>query len=246
MRITVTSDIDAVVRGLTDLQRKQLPFAAALALTRTAQSVEKRLIGEINSVFDSPSPFIARRSTFTDSAKKSNLEATVGMKDRSKSPGRGASPATYVKEHFSGGLRGQKPFELVLRRIGALPDGWKAMPGEGLTLDRFGNPNRKQLAEVIGAIRTQMQVHAGRGKRRDVRGYFIVTPGAKPARALHLAPGIWLRYGMGRRVQPVFVFVPQAEYSKSIDLEGIAARTVNAEFGGQFNAALAKALASAR
>ena len=243
--INVKSDIDRVVRGLSAQARRQIPFATAVALTRTAKAVENDLRGEMGKVFDKPAPYVAR-GTFVQSAKKTALEATVGMRDQAN--GRGASPAMYVRESFGGGMRGQKPFEVALRAMGALPAGWKTVPGAGLKLDAYGAPNRKQLAEVLGAMRSGMRAYKGRGKRMQAVGYFAVLPGARRASTRHLAPGIYRRIqsGIGGALQPVLIFVQQAAYQRRLDIQAIGDRTVRSEFAAHFRQALGQAMESAR
>ena len=207
---------------------KQVRYATAVALTKTAKRVEKRLQQDMLDAFDNPTPWTAR-GTFTKPATKADLTAVVGIKDRQ---------AVYIKEHFLGGLRGQKPFERVLTSMGLLPSGYKAIPGNGMKLDGRGNPSRAQLKEIIGSLGSRMQVAKGRGKKVQMVGYFAVTPGSKS----HLTPGIYWR--SGRALKCVLVFVKAAGYKKVMDLPGSAAEVVNKEFAAQFSAALDQAIGS--
>lgn len=50
--ISVKSNIDEVVRGLDDVARRQVRFAAAQALTFTARNAAADLKRELGSVFD--------------------------------------------------------------------------------------------------------------------------------------------------------------------------------------------------
>ena len=92
--INVSDNIKEVTRGMDDLVRRQVPFATAQALTRTARAAAADLKRELGSVFDRPTPFIAN-SPFATSASKARLEATVGIRDK----GGRAAPAQYLKEH---------------------------------------------------------------------------------------------------------------------------------------------------
>ena len=57
----ITVDTTQAVRELTDklggLSRRQIPFAAAQALTRTAQDAQEREVHEIRDVFNRPTPY---------------------------------------------------------------------------------------------------------------------------------------------------------------------------------------------
>lgn len=239
--INVKDNLADVTRDLTRAAREQLPFATALTLTRTAKALERELQTALTRVFDNPTPFIAR-GTFATAANKRELAATVGMRDTARAGG--ASPAQYVKEFFSGGARNMKPFERALRRIGALPAGYKAIPGRDLKTDRYGNPDRRLLAEIIGALSSKTSIHSGRGKRAALVGYFVVLPGASGRAAHFKQPGILRRIQRGaqRSVQSMFVFETTARYRKRLDLESLAQRVVNRDFATLFDAALTQAL----
>lgn len=154
----------------------------------------------------------------------------------------------YVKEHFKSGARDLKPFERALRRIGALPEGWKALPGRDLKTDRYGNPDRRLLAEIFGALKSGVSVYAGRGKRQSLQGYFVVMPGASGRAAHFKLPGIFRRVQRGaeRAVQSMMVFQSAARYRKRIDLGVLARRVVAREFAQEFSVALAQAQRSQR
>lgn len=178
------------VRALDDVQRRQVPFASALALTRTARAVEKSLQDEIRRVFDRPRPSTVK-STFSTPAKKNDLRATVGIKDIK--PADGLPPSVYLKEHFSGGVRGFKPMERALQAGRHLPRGWRVVPAEGMPADRFGNPRKEKVREVLGALKSGLSLYSGKGKRQAVIGYFVVQPGARDPRVGHLQPGVYRR-----------------------------------------------------
>lgn len=235
--ITIQVDTKATTRWLDDLQRRQVPFATALALTKTAKKIEQSLKAEMASGFGSPSPYTLR-STFSTSATKSSLMAIVGIKD--KAPAGGTAPSKLLKEHFTGGSRGNKPMEVAMMAAGALRNGWRVVPGAGMPLDAYGNPKRNAVREILGALRSKMQIYKGRGKRMAMVGYFVV-PVSADAR---LAPGVYWR--SGRAIRPMFLFVESAGYRKRFDLPRLASTVVAREFNGEFNSALAKALASAR
>lgn len=229
--------IEELKRSLSDIGQKQLPFATALAITRTAKSVEHRLLADMAGAFKPASPYVAR-STFSTSATKQNLTATIGLKDIK--PAGGTAPSVLLKEHFTGGLRGHKPFEKAIESIGGLPAGWRAVPGSGITLDAYGNPSRREIGEMLGALRSRMQVYKGRGKRMMLTGYFIVPVGA----ATHLHPGIYKRLDRAA-IKAMFIFVQSARYHRVIDLERSANEVVAREFQPNFDAAFRDAMRTA-
>lgn len=221
-----------------DNMGKQARFAAANALTKTAQAVERKVQSGMAGAFKSASPFV-KRATFVQGARKDTLTATVGLKDQK--PSGGTAPAVLLKEHFTGGLRGNKPFEKAIASLGASPQGYRAIPGGGMKLDAFGNPNRKLIGEMLGALRNNRQVWNGRGKNVVLTGYFVVRVGDKS----HLHPGIYYRPNKGA-IKCLFVFVARAAYRKAIDLERIARDVVAGEFQQNFDHEFADAMRTAR
>lgn len=235
IQISVQHNIDEVTRWLTDVQRKQVPFATAKALTDTAKQVQAELKREMLAEFDNPSPY-TKNSTYSTSANKATLTAEVGIKNK----GLRVPPATLLKEHFTGGQRGGKPMERAMVALGALPAGWRAVPGQGLKLDAYGNPNRNQVREILGSLKNKTAIYKGRGKKMALVGYFLIPVGSEST----LTPGIYWR--QGRAIRPMFIFVKQAGYRKVLDLPRIAGKVVDKSFGPTFRAALDSAMATAR
>lgn len=243
-----TKQLERDVAKLSESVRKQIPFATALALTRTAMVARDMLKSTLASTFDNPTPWI-KRSAEMERATPATLTAAVGIRDK----GARATQATYIKEHFSGGQRGQKPYERALVGMGLLPGGYVTVPGDDVKLDRYGNISRKDLAEIFGAIKTRMNLYKGRGKRMQRVGYFIVKPGDSDPRTKHLSPGIWRRrmtYATGdygdRPPIAVLLFVRSATYKKVIDLPKIGKTAIDTEFRRQFSKALDQAIRTAK
>lgn len=230
--------LDELKRTLTDMGKKQLPFASATAITLTAKMVENRIQFDMSSAFKSASPYV-KRATFSTSANKTNLTATIGLKDQK--PSGGTAPAVLLKEHFIGGLRGNKPFEKAIISMGVMPATYRAIPGKGLKLDGYGNPSRNEIREMIGSLRTKMQVFKKHGKKMNLIGYFIIPVGAKS----HLFPGIYKRITRGV-IKELFLFVPHANYNKIISLERLANEVVSQEFNPIFSKAFSDAMRTAR
>jgi hypothetical protein len=75
LSISVRSNVSDTVR-LLNARRDQIPFAAALALTRTAQDAREEIKRELPSRFTIRTPWVAKGIRYTPATKRS-LTATV-------------------------------------------------------------------------------------------------------------------------------------------------------------------------
>lgn len=250
--ISVEADIKATMRDLTGLQREQIPFAVSLGINNLAKRAQAEGIRPaMERAFDRPTRYTLG-GTFVARGNKRNPTATVGLIDK---PARGnRAPTKYLRAQLDGGRRGLAGYELALKAIGALPDGWRVVPSERIKLDRYGNMPRKQLAEIIGALKSGFRVAAGKGKAAHMRGYFIALPGQR--RTSHLAPGVWLRIERGATkrksaqqnsgLQPVLMFVRAMDYRPRLDVVRAVTAVVNRYAKAEMEGALRYALGSAR
>ncbi len=119
LNISFAAEFQRFALTLNDFGRNQLPFAAALALTRTAEIGRDEVIRGLPQTFDRPTPFTMRGITII-SARKTRLEARVLVKD---------IQAEYLRLQELGGTRQPRKSALIT-------------PG-GIALNQYGNiPNR--------------------------------------------------------------------------------------------------------
>lgn len=250
--INVTSNVQEVIRKLSDLQKEQVPFALAHALTMTAQRVKDAQVREMRDVFDRPTPYTLD-SLFTRPATKTNLTAFVWLKsDTSK----GTPADKYLMPQIKGGERRLKRFEKALQRVGALPPDYVAVPGEAAKLDSYGNMSRGQIVQILSYfqafpeagyranITAARKVRLARGSRaKQGIAYFVGRPGGGKAPL-----GVWQRtqFAAGSAIKPVLIFVPAARYEKLFDFYYVAQQTIERDLLPQFAASLQAALASAK
>lgn len=242
IKISVKHNIDDVIRRLTAMQREQVPFAASVAINRTAKRAQEAIKAEIGSVFDKPKPYTLG-GTFVSNSNKRNLTAIVGLKDKSSG---GRAAAKYLQAQVGGGTRRTAGYEAALSGIGALPKGWRVVPGAGAKLDTYGNLNQKQLTEIMGSLRSGFRQFKGKGKRQSLTGYFVARPDTPLTK--HLEPGVYYRiYRAGASViKPILIFTQSAHYRPVLDIYGLVSKTVTKHFDSEFEAALKQALATAR
>lgn len=124
--ISVRSDLARMQRTMTELERRQLPFATALALTRTAQAAQRAVVRELPSAFDRPTPF-TQRGVAVKAATKQTLEAEVFVRP---------IQAAYLALQEAGGTREPKKRALVIPA--------------GIRLNQYGNIPARALARAKG------------------------------------------------------------------------------------------------
>ncbi len=228
--------------GATD---RMVPYAAATALTRTAQDVKKAEEATIRNVFDRPTPY-TQRSVYLRPATKSRLQAVVWLKD-------GNRPQHYLVPDIIGGQRPMKRFEQRLRMTGYMHADERAVPGTAAQLDSYGNISRGLIVRILSQLRTAVvqgdysnasNSKRSRAKRATVQ--YFVARNDKPRRgfkgktyAQNLPNGIWerRRFAWGSTVRPVMLFVQGARYSKRFPFDTVATKTINAYFRMHFEKA---------
>jgi len=253
--ITVKVDTKAATRWLSDIQKKQIPFATSVAINKTMIEVQEGLTREM-AVFDRPQTY-TKKGVFYKKSDKRNLTSVVGLKARQGVAGipgsKGAPLNEYLEAQVEAGPRVDKRSEILLKRAGILPSGYQTRPGSGARLDAYGNMSRGQIVQILSWFKTFGGIkESGRYKGRDTRSaklnrgskakpfeYFVV-PDGMPG----LATGIWRR--QGRKIEPILIFIQPPIYRKRYDFYGVANKIINARFQRQFDQALKMALATAK
>ena len=222
----VTVNIAPAMR-LLDRTGKQVRYASAVALTRTAKRLEKLAEEEVGRVFHKPTRFV-QRGFYTRPANVSNLEAVIGIKDRQ---------AKVLLPHIIGGGRDRKPFEEKLASDSSKAAGYW-VPGEGIRLNASGNMTKGQIVQIAAGLKRT-------GKYADV---FVGVPLGHPG-----APyGIWGRKTKGRGkkavsgIVPLLIRISAPTYRKRFDFEGIAKKNAPRIFKEEFDRAFRQAMAGAR
>lgn len=246
IKMSVKFDMGPVQRHLAAVQR-QVPFATAVALTRTAKRVQAELIDEMKREFDRPTPWTLK-ATFLSSAKPRNLEAVTGIKDQAYAGNR-LSSAQILSHQFAGGGRHVKALEVWLRRAGYLGANEFVAPGAGAKLDRYGNMSRGQVQQILSQLKAgaDSASHASgsaRSKRNVKRAGKIFWSNGS-GRAAHLPRGAWQRAGL-HLVKPLLIAVASPSYTRRIDLRKLGEKVVRQHAQREFNQALEAALRTAR
>jgi hypothetical protein len=241
--VTMAEQINQCLKNLDDAARKHIPFAVAMALTKTAQLGQRGVVDVMRSRFDRPTPY-SLNSLRVVPAKKSDSQPTarVYFKDDSF---KGTPASKYLSPEVHGGPRSQKRFERALIARGLMKGGKFAVPAAGAQLDQYGNARRSQIVQILSALRAfgeQGYVANRTGSRRSQRKgaaaqYFVA--------AIDGIEGVWQRqtFGFGEGIRPVFVFADAApQYRVLVPLDKIVENVARAQFGGEFKSALEFAL----
>jgi len=235
MHIQIDTNLAALERQFSGLA-KQLRYAAAVALTKTAKDVQAAVPQQLERDLDRPTTF-TKRGTYVVPARRETLEAAVNFKDRQ---------ARYMALQISGGPR----------QAGAA--GIK-LPGN-IKLNAFGNIPRGLIAQLKTAAQsgslsktiTRRLGAAGPNRRKGAAPIQLfygqpIGPGWQNAPV-----GIWRRIppatpgGKGKLV-PVVVFEKKAVfYKKRFNFFDLAQKTAALKFADHFDAAFTQALATAR
>jgi len=166
LRVQVIPDLKGMQETMHRIEREQVPFATALALTRTAKFVEGEIRKEIPRAFSAPTRFTLN-SLWTKTATKRKLVAEVRVKDESF---KAKAPIEWLSPQIYGGSRGVKRFEERLRKVGVLGPNQYAVPGQAAKLDAYGNMSRGQLVAILSDVQAhwdpaQNATRASRAKR---------------------------------------------------------------------------------
>lgn len=233
MQIRIDTNIAEVQRQL-GVQAKQITYATAVALTKTAARVKAAIPAELDRVFDRPTTY-TKQGTYLKMATRTNLEAEVGFKP---------VQAHYLQLQASGGTK-------------QAPAAGLRLPGN-IQLNAFGNIPRGLIAKLKasaqnGTLSAAIVKRLGvTGNRRKGAAPIQLFYGQPQGKGWEKAPmGIWRRVpginGAKGKLIPVVVFEDTpAKYTKRLDLQAIALPIVRTHFEQEFDTALAKALATAR
>lgn len=249
--------LDAKLNGMG----KQVNYAAAVALTKTAKKAQEKAAKEIAAKLDRPTRYALGMLNIKP-ATKNKLEAMVYAKDSGTLQKSGMKSQADVLGHlFSGGKRIAKNSEIMLIRAGLMRPGEIAVPGKSVALDSYGNFPRALLIQILAYFSAFGEQGYKANMTAATRGKFDKRMGKKVAGATvqyiasdgtgktkHLSRGIWKRvtFGHGSALKPVLMFVSGGTYRRYFDLSAAAKEAIDENFRREFDAALDEAIRTAR
>lgn len=247
--LDVRADIKEVTRYLSRVQRKQVPFATAIALQRTTFSTRKEVQAEINRSVDRPVKLTTKAVLVSGPTKlikitslsilKKDPHTIVFLRDEAF---KGTPPSKYLDPLLTGKPRRHKGFERALIRAGIMRSNEYAVPGNDLRLNKYGNLPKGAITTMLSQLHSssdsmQNATQSRRSKKgRRGKAYFMMR-GFR---------GVFVR--TGKRAFTVFIkFVTsKPSYRRKIRFNEVAYRTAAFRFPIEFRRAMTKALKSAR
>lgn len=251
-------DDKALIKNLSDLEKKQLPFATMLALNDAMFSVVAAWKEAIPQVFDRPTPFTMNAVLYRK-ATKDKLYADVYLRDEMRD---GTPPARYLNREATGGAREEKPLEHLMRQAGILGADEFVVPARGFPLDQFGNVPGAVARTILSDLQAtrdtaDRSTAASRGKRarrKDINKravYFESSPklSASQGKRQNLPRAIFQRTatGFGSSVRMAFIIVKgPPRYRQRFDARKFAQQAFSQAFPVAFQKRLRSAVASAK
>ena len=233
MQMSVLADTKQLTKHLNKIQRKQIPFATSKALNDVAFDSRSFIQKSLPRRLDRPTKGIIS-SVQVEKSKKKNLVARVGFAGLGfKSTKWSESPAEIMLRHIKGGTR--SPKQLPHLRI---PSDTK---GGGLKLNKFGNIAGKKgkLQKMLG---NKDQFFSGIPKgdysMKDA-GIWERTPrnSKRKSNKKHQASG---------KIVQRIAYEPSTRYKSIFPFKKIVDLAIKKNYRKRFDAALNKALSTAR
>ncbi len=228
MPISLSIDQDlSRATAWTKAVQKQLPFATSVAINNVAFDARKAINEGTKGAFHVPVKF-TQNAFLVQKSKKRSLAAFVYAQDKA-----GKDRARYLRFGIQGGSRPQKGMDAYFANAvpndGTIPPGAYFMPTSLVKTNASGNVTQATLRRI------------SKGISGDPRGgFFVGTPrgGGRP-------PGIYRR--SREQLFPYFIATTdRPDYTGRFNIESIGAKVIERRFGIHFNAALSKALSTAK
>lgn len=239
--MTITVDMRDVERGMTALEKRQLPQAGVWALNDTAYDILTDLQDRMDVVFDRPTRF-TKNAFMVWRATKKTMEAAVQERPS-------VGKRHYLKVQEGGGARGQTGLERMLQgtvadvgHLGAV------IPTSSARTDSFGNWSAGERNQAVSAIKGWREAgysaNATKGSvKRNSRkraAYFVSKQGSA------LSSGIWKRAGKGGITKIAHFIDSSPSYTANLGFQEGAEAKYAERLPINFAAAFAKAMATAK
>lgn len=239
--------LDELRAGLASFSDRRFASGIAEALNRTARQVADAWGRELSGELEQPTALTRRAAIISKRADVGTLSAVVSLRDAVAN--NGVSPAEYIAtQEFGDADRSLRKFERALVASGAMPAGYKCVPGKHAKLDGYGNVSRAQIVAVLNQMgaalsegyRRVISASAARRASTAARQGRTYVPVPRPIESL--AAGIYER--KGRLLLPVFFYVRSTRYTKRTNLLANGTRLGEQQVSIEITRAMEKRIAS--
>ena len=240
--LNVKSDLDKFAAQLSELERRQVRYAASRALTEVAKAAVKDMQAEMPRIFDRPTRYTINAVYAIPNRDKRNLEAVVAIRNQAS----GTPQERYLSPEILGGPRATKAFETKIG-LGQL------VPAAGALLDANGNVQRAQINAILANLRAA-STPASKAQLRRLEKRGRLTKTAKGMAKYFVAKskqdgsilGIWNYLSPGH-VAPVFLAAKRPPaYSERLPFEPFILASYARTFTPALQKWFAKAIATAK
>lgn len=237
--VTISHNVDEVIRALDDVEKRQIPQALVWAYNDMAYDVLRGVQDDMGQRFDRPTRF-AKNAFMVLRATKQKLVAEV--KER---PDVGRKHFLKIQE--AGGQRPRTAMETAFNtRMAFAGHIQSVIPAAAALRDAFGNWSAGERNRVMSAVRAQSDRHmnsprAAKVRSRSTKQFFVPRPGSR------LSSGVWKRTSKKAKIRKVLHFSQRVPaYKPRLGFVDGAYNRVNKNFPGYFARSFQKALNSAR
>jgi len=126
LKIDIRADIKSATKGLSRVQKKQIPFATALALNDAAFGARKELRKQAEKKFENPTPFTLNGFQVVK-AKKKELTSIIYVESKRYK---------YMKFQIFGGTRMPERKAIVV-------------PTSRMPLNKYGNMTKNKIKTIL-------------------------------------------------------------------------------------------------
>ncbi|MEO1721339.1 MAG: hypothetical protein AAFR84_02920 [Pseudomonadota bacterium] len=211
---------------------RQIPFAAAVALTRTAKKIEKDGVRLMRLRFTDPRPFTLKSQRVKPATKRKLVAETFFR----TAQGRNIPARKYLEAQVEGGQRAAKRHEVELRSKGVLKPGEFTTPVNGGPFDH----NRPRLGNQYRRLASGIQRPGLRVPRGDATG------SGRRAASFFRAGDLIIQRSSKRKTRAALHIVSSASYRPIFGWGKMAVTTTRRHLPLEMRKAMRQALATAR
>ena len=235
-----TKDPSDMVKTLSNMEAKQMPFAVSLAINQTLDEAVPHNQNHMKKVFDRPTPFTLNSLQRKKTHKK--RFPMIGRLEFREFAGKGTPASKYLTPQIEGGGRRTKRHERRLSAVGKLPQGKMTAPAQGSPLNQYGNLTGAEYTKLLSQVQAlgdQSMTRVSKMKKRSTfKGYYVAYKGNQPV-------GIRKRLSKNKS-QKILNFIDPPNYVARYDFYDLNRAFMNKTFRKRISQTLAFAIRTAK